>query len=145
MPMKSDLELNPGEHVGVKNGLAVREDPIGIVDPFLHLPVEPRDVFWLCLYPGSITSLRHDWEHPAFAPSEDQAWIQEFAQLVGMSYDFLMESADGYQEDGDYVYMGSNQSYESGHGQWQEFWTRWARVRGKDPPGDAHGFFSCSC
>jgi len=151
MPMTSDLVLQPGEHVGVEKekGVetekAVRADPIGIVDPFLSRAVDPGECFWLCLYPGSITSLRHDWTHPAFAANEDEAWIREFADVCGMSYNVMMNAADGYQEDGSYTFMGENQSYNSGHGQWGEFWTRWARVTGKESPKDEFSFFSCSC
>jgi hypothetical protein len=43
------------------------DQPIGVVDPFLVKPVEPGQRFWLFLYPGSITGLRHVWSHPAFA------------------------------------------------------------------------------
>jgi hypothetical protein len=71
-PVTAGERLTPGQHVGL-----VREDDpemvgpcehtIGVVDPYLTAAVEPGRRFWLFLYPGSITGLRHVWTHPAFA------------------------------------------------------------------------------
>lgn len=62
----AQVKLSPGEDVG-QDG--TRNKPIGIVDPFLKKRVEPGEVFWLFMYPRTISTLRHVWDHPE-VPSE---------------------------------------------------------------------------
>src|SRR4051794_35987576 len=71
-PVTAAERLTPGQHVGlVKEGslelVGPCEQSIGVVDPFLAAEVEPGQRFWLFLYPGTVTGMRHIWTHPTFA------------------------------------------------------------------------------
>lgn len=70
-PVIAAVDLHPGWHVALdKDGRAVcrRDGAIGVVDPFLEKWVREGERCWIFLYPGTISSLRHVWQHPAFKP-----------------------------------------------------------------------------
>lgn len=93
-PLKPGDRISVSERIG-KTIMVVkdRKTPQGIVDPYLTQTVKPGQKFWMCLLPGTVTGMRHEWEHPAFmsgqAEAETQAsdleaadsekWLREYA------------------------------------------------------------------
>lgn len=72
-PVTAAERLYPGDHVGfICDGIVAKIDDklIGIVDPFLTKPVNEGQRFYVCLYPKTVTGMRHHWSHPAFETAE---------------------------------------------------------------------------
>lgn len=175
-PVVAAHVIRPGEDVGLlEDGTAGDcDEPIGIADPFLKAPVRKGQRFWVYLYPGSITSLRHQWTHPAFekAPETSQAdsvahakaEITSIARDMGgdgaergeaedwygpwrtMTYDRLMEAAETWLRDEDYYVQMGSESWRDGAFPTERFWNAYETVTGKRLDRDkAINFFSCSC
>lgn len=101
-PVRAMENLKPGTwltwHVQGNTEQVVACNPtraIGIVDPFLTQSIKEGQYFWMLVKPNTITSLRHEWEHPAFDDARGLAefWIREFADRCGMDHDELMAQA----------------------------------------------------
>jgi len=151
VPMEAGERLQAGLHVGLLDGKAVITDArrvlrrglkaVGIVDPFLTVDVQKGDKFWLFLYPGSITSLRHDWTHPAFGAVEgtqefsakqlSETWLRDFCDREGINYSYLR----------DHESVGDREDLCDSLGDNKEFARHWAVVMGKECPD----YFSCAC
>lgn len=88
-PVVATVRLRPGCRVGLdEEGAAEISETsrcIGIVDPFLTEDVLPGQRFYLFLFPNTVTSLRHEWTHPAFttltsdAKAVAEKWLREYA------------------------------------------------------------------
>jgi hypothetical protein len=158
-PVKADMMLKPGDHVGFTvDGEATRhaKQLIGIVDPFLKQAVGAGDTFWMFLYPGSITSLRHEWTHPqmpvVYPPSisardpecESKRWLEEFATKVGYTYEDLIEKmTEVLKHDGGCV--GDDDTSDRFNDSKMELLFHAARVTGIPASSPDNVYFSCAC
>jgi hypothetical protein len=157
-PVTAGHKLSPGAHVMVRGTSAFHANNIeiagiGVVDPFLTTTIEPGQRFWLFLYPNTITSLRHEWAHPAFSisgygvASESEKWLRDFAHQVDADYDEMMSVAESHTREGWGDYLCEGGKWE-GQGTPTEFWEHFKNVTGKSPhdtKSGSPGIFSCSC
>lgn len=158
-PVVAAENLFPGQDIGLcEDGRVASVSPvIGIVDPFLKHRVVIGDRFYMLLYPNTITSLRHEWVHPAFekrnetrpsARDSSEQWLRSFAEQAGLSYDSMLEKVAGYVEDGDpWVENGSEMARDAYYAvNEDEFWKHYEAVTGtKNPHHSWSSPFSCSC
>ena len=107
-PATAGHELEPGQHVGLKDGRATGLKPLlGIVDPFLKGTVPAGAHFWLFLYPNTVTGMRHHWSLAAFdghpgqpvastSIEASEKWLRDFiASADCPSYEVVMAAAVG--------------------------------------------------
>lgn len=142
------------------------KDAIGVADPFRaqnNGAIAKGSWFWLCLYPKTITGLRHVWEHPWFdvvqKQKESEKWLRDFiASADCPDYDTVIaaalgehvEGVEGYNATAYVVSRYGTGTYLHFHGRDAhsaippEFWDHVENVTGKKCPVRANGF-SCSC
>lgn len=147
------FDLFPGQHVRLdEDGLAIlaADSAIGIVDPFLTVRVFAGQTFWLFLYPGSITSLRHDWTHPAFedvplpSMSKSEIWLRDFAKTTGWEYGAMMAMLKRAMEMGG-ACAGDDDTAERFNNRKAEVIAHASVVLGIDPVDPTDTYFSCAC
>lgn len=160
-PVEAAGNFAPGDHVGLMDDGRASGDArlIGIVDPFLRQDVKEGEKFYLFLYPNTITSLRHDWVHPAFpsnvAEENDLAlsrsWVTSFAESIGHTYEALMEDAETWIQSkewsryGDYI-MDNSERYKGHFHGFETFWSHYETIKGvKVKDDDKECFYTCSC
>lgn len=156
-PIIAGEDLKPGQRVMLREGLAVADSDgqsIGVVDPFLKHRVLAGTRVWLFLYPNTITSLRHDWTHPALDEAARlhptnprraiaEEWIRGYATEVGLSYDAVMEAAAAHLDDAaEYITL----DYDTPHRVWRdarEFWIQFEVLTGRKPEDLDATFIGC--
>lgn len=144
MCVKAVSTLTSGQHIGIDG---TSNNPIGIVDPFLHEDVKKDQWFWLFLYPKTITGLKHNWTHPAvdrnLEKDSAEEWLRKYADEIDTGFKSLVQAANDYIEYGDYFVEGGK--FES-LGLDPRFWEMYEIYTGKTVDDDKkHNFFSCSC
>lgn len=158
-PVVANENLKPGEHIGfIVEGNTelvskVCAQPIGIVDPFLRAPVRKGEAFWMMLYPGTITGLRHEWTHPAYGDQRELAtfWMRDFFDDLGGdgSFEDFMEGVRKYiqgEEKDCAGYFGSEVNYPDEE-QSKEFYKYAQMLFGKMPSERVEQYvpFRCAC
>lgn len=165
VPMRALGTVRPGDRMKVLyEGLCRTaygtETPDGIVDPFLpeNTPIRDGRFFWLLLMPGTVTGMKHHWNHPVFdkfeaerqrigatageKPSEQTTQsdgsnqpveipevVLEVARICGKTYDALMEDAATFDECGWHVMDNSERYKDVTAEQWIEFWKHCRKVQ----------------
>lgn len=158
VPVIAATEMEPGTHCEVlPDGTAGLSDtPIGIVDPFLKANVRKGERFYLCLYPRTVTGLRHVYNHPRLDALASDAsskkvtserWLREFcatADCPGYELTIGMAIAHGENSTGyddDRLHFNDMDA----HGEIPaEFWAHLEVVSGKKL-GRRATYFSCAC
>lgn len=105
--------IKPGTHVGFIYDEFVgplSNKLVGIIDPFLSPSEELHhgDKVWLFLYPNTVTSIRHYWEHPDITVGPktnlliEQAVqrLRSIAESVEISFPELIDILGNYIETG---------------------------------------------
>lgn len=115
IPLIAGEELRIGSKIKLKFGstdIALdasynAEDAIGIVDPFLDSEkayyIEKGQRFYGFLFPGTVTGMRHHWQHPKFEniqvpQNEHEAWLRDFCDRWNFDYHELIRAAIGLDD-----------------------------------------------
>lgn len=150
--VKANGSLKPGQHVGVKDGVAHQHlTHIGVIDPFLKENVRAGELCWLFLYPGTITSLRHCWTHPSFpeeavaaSPNVDSVrFLEQLAERRGQSYAELMELLEEGRTTGS-GYGGDDDCADMLNEDVARIYQHYTAVTGLTLVGDTP-YFRCAC
>ncbi len=164
-PVIATHALKPGQSIMLAKNDPTRatsidfdKQSIGIVDPFLLRDVIAGERFFMFLVPNTITSLRHDWTHPAFKDvvvdrstsardpeGASKRWIEEYAPSIDQDYESLIAAA--HKHIGGGWEMDNSEAYKNASDEdWKTFWKHYEIVTGEKVADDErYAPFSCSC
>ena len=111
-PVVAGQDLDRGTRVGFADKektivQKVNNGGVGIVDPFLTTVVKKGQRFWLYLFPGTVTGMRHHWSHPDFpseharsggvsssVKAESEVWLKRFSEDNSIGYRDLLDGLE---------------------------------------------------
>ena len=151
-PVVANETLSRGQRVGVVDNVASAFlKPVGIVDPFLDRDyVAKGQQFWIFLFPGSITSLHHQWEHPGFKADDGEGakkmasvkWLEGWCEEHDITAEKLTEAIrNGGEIDDPSRYHGDGEDPEMG----EEFWEHYERATGQIVGEDQRQLYYSCC
>lgn len=161
MSVKAGERLKPGQRIGFIMGdfehVGESSDPCGIVDPYLGDDVEIGQIFLMFMFPGSIVSIRHHWEHPAFN-NEARAWMEDFVSHINdeanewvsrhfeLTVDEVLDIARKCLEDDDfYSYCLPFDTPDRCFTDIEQFWKCFEILTGKKVVDKEVTIFRCAC
>lgn len=168
IPCVASEDMKPGDRINRSHDGYAKKSPSGhgIADPFLITKtdvIKSGQQFLMCVLPGTVTGMRHQWQHPDFADDrkilcskeESETWLREYTKTADCpGFDIVVAAAIGEQIDWDSRYY--DQAYEiddeyfffggqDAHGKIPpEFWDHVENYTGKKCPHRAK-HWSCSC
>lgn len=168
IPCVAGENLKPGDRIQRQSDGCAKKNSSGhgLADPFLIIKtseIKKGQSFLMCLLPGTVTGMRHQWQHPDFqedkkflcSKDESEAWLREYvktadcpgfdiviAAAVGEEVDWSSEYYESaYEIDDEYFYFGGRDAHGSIP---PEFWDHIENYTGKSCPHRAK-YWSCSC
>jgi hypothetical protein len=170
VPLIAGQELRPGQSFRLAYGTSDTAIPsadeygreaIGIVDPYLghesanwrDWRVEVGERFWGFLMPGTVTGMRHHWQHPSFdnvpiPANEHELWLRQFCDRWNFDYDELIAAGIGCEEDRYVVAQGIDLHSRGELGEdYDLFWSHLEALTGSqfDSQHREGLAWSCSC
>lgn len=163
LPVEAGEDIYPGQTVMVDAEQRAfprnRGSAVGIVDPFLEGRIFKGQKCYVCLWPGSITSLRHQWVHPVLdqdltqeevaalekIPSRAEAveYITTLGKQINKTYNEMLDVGDTWCLDQNWTY--DNDEHYKIVDDWDHFWACYKVISGGREPLDKACPFTCSC
>ena len=129
---------------------------IGVVDPFLEgSSLKIGDKFWAFLKPGTVTGMRHHWQHPSFegfqlAANEHELWLRQFCDKWNFDFQELVEAGSETESSWRYVTARGHDLHSASEldpGDEHLFWMHLEAYTGQEFTDDhkREMQWSCSC